>query len=766
MSNHEPKQSKPTSAKPESKAYAPMAGMEQIPYGEERLFESNARLPQIISLQRNIGNRAVQRLMQAYSPILIHRRQAHGTTGQRSPFIQRDLAVQIREGNKPDEIASVEMVGRPEGYWSDTMGDHTTAFIVHQESIRTRLKGQKIAKAIEIMKSIVEAAKNLPGNAFADNLEGEQKQKYTEALEHLNTVGMTLTNAAHLQEYIRAYLSFRELIPGSTIKTKLKTGYFGKGKGESGHAAVLVEYEQGADLSDNKLLKAINGLFDSTGVGMLAVETNPLQVKAMSPGMDTGLSSIDRAKRLWQQHVESIKASFPKSYNQVKTQLANTDIPNMIKAQVQRDVEQDTYQAGAELSKAELAKSEIALLSKAKKKKQYLDPSYTGTAQYRVAVDNLEQAVLSSEEWIERGKIQFELLKNIEEKTTVTFDANGFEKRYKVVKELLDKIKQQAQPNAMDLGEENEEDDTPEPQDTPETILANQIEQENSTQSTLATPEKPKSDIPKPKTNQPDPQWSDYSREQIEENQEMFENIAESIGEKRTEKVKGKDSKAKRQRSDEGQKQTLTIQLLLDEANKITEMRSGGRPPSPFAGTMGAHTTSWVVHLDHVRRYIVGYTVAIAMDRVSQDLAPDALTMYQTIGENKQITKDHQRLLLEAFQNLRDRREEALALKDKNRPLFLQQYIHELLTFINYIPNATLRKIDTTGHGEGTYRNVLKNYEQGIEPNLKTNQSLENALDEAIKGLFDSRYSGPMWQNHLRIIGRTYPRSYQKAGYS
>ena len=92
-----------------------------------------------------------------------------------APSIQRAIASQIVPKEDPPEsgqliIGQVSIVGRPDKVFTDTMGDHTTAYAVHQKSLQQQLEGQTFARGFEIIKGFYEKAKTLPGMKLIKNL--------------------------------------------------------------------------------------------------------------------------------------------------------------------------------------------------------------------------------------------------------------------------------------------------------------------------------------------------------------------------------------------------------------------------------------------------------------------------------------------------------------------------------------------------------------------------------------------------------------------
>ena len=387
--------------------------------------------------------------------------------------------------------------------------------------------------------------------------------------------------------------------------------------------------------------------------------------------------------------------SFPKCYQLVENELKSIQVLPMMEEQVKRDIQQDTEMIESCLTRIGKVNYDIANLSDSQKKPKYLSPEYLGQAAYRQLSDELKAALAEAEEWIKRGKSQFELLQKINPKSDVVFDGTDFDQRLVAAKlppETAPVTPREKRPSSRLLfpGEE----------------------------ATPATPRKRNKDEA-PELPQEPPEKKPRAVEELYP------------------------------------KQPMAIQILLKDG-KVEEMKAGGRPPSPFSGTMGAHTTAWIVHLDHVRRYILGKTVAEAITAVTHDLVPDARKMYARIGAGAaDIEPEHEKRLGKAKETLENSVQKA---KGQVNPLFLQQYIQHLLTYINFIPNATIDKADTTGKGEPTPRNTLREHE-------KNQTASSEALREAIRKLFDGRRKGSIWENHLRIISQTYPQSFAGSGY-
>lgn len=381
----------------------------------------------LVSLQRLAGNRAVLRLVEkSQSPDVAHPKP--GTPRAQHPIrriVQRVLAVQIKPNPDGTKINSVEVVGRPEGYWTDTMGDHTTAFAVHVQGLRIRLQGKTIAEAAGIVNEMVGAAHELPGVSLVDNLKEEHKGQYKAALQKVKTATEpAAASALSLQSYINAYLCFRELIPASVIKTKLKSALFGKSKSERRSLKKLTTYEMNPkDASTDGLDDAIKGLFDAIGVGMMAAEPEK-DVREMAPGMPRDKSPVDRAKLAWTQHLSSIKMSFPNAHAAVIDKLSDEDVIAHLKEELRKDIDNDVLRARDAIAKAQNVINGYIILGPDKMKKE---GEYTRSQTFKVDYKKYSE---EATEWLSRGNEQLEALKGLK------YDSDEIGGRAKKLKEL------------------------------------------------------------------------------------------------------------------------------------------------------------------------------------------------------------------------------------------------------------------------------------------------------------------------------------------
>jgi len=147
----------------------------------------------------------------------------------------------------------------------------------------------------------------------------------------------------------------------------------------------------------------------------------------------------------------------------------------------------------------------------------------------------------------------------------------------------------------------------------------------------------------------------------------------------------------------------------------ILEVIIGGRTPSPFPGTMGAHSTAWIAHLDEVRRMLINTELQEGCTNLIW-LAAEGLKspLRDLIGfldkEHKEKLDAAEKKLKEDISGLENelKNEKATALSIKQ---WIQRLIDSHLTYINYLPLATVKGGDPSGHGEGSVRGDLSTFE-------------------------------------------------------
>lgn len=158
----------------------------------------------------------------------------------------------------------------------------------------------------------------------------------------------------------------------------------------------------------------------------------------------------------------------------------------------------------------------------------------------------------------------------------------------------------------------------------------------------------------------------------------------------------------------------------------IGDVVIGGRTPSPFPGTMGAHSTAWVAHIDVVRRYLVNtqlaagieWLVGLAQSELDGPLAhvPDDDEDTPEDDLSGMLDADHKKKLKEARAQLESQITAANNAEEQKAPVekqvqALRALIDGYLTLVNYLPAATVRGGDPGGHGEGSARGDINMFE-------------------------------------------------------
>jgi Domain of unknown function (DUF4157) len=230
------------------------------------------------------------------------------------PMIQREIAVQIDVGIA-DQISDIVLAGtRPTGALDQTKeGSHTTAWIVTVEGVKNAVMGKKVEDAYTSVDKLFKTAQALPGAKRVDNLASHKKQKYNEALEAAKTAKSNAKkheNISSLQMYIRAYLSYRNIIPLSAVDS----GSNADGRGEGRMVGIIRNFN---DYQPNVVVGAMLALFDATATSN-AVDDNFKSNKgdrsANVPGMAKNENADSLKKDIMEQHMMSLQASFPEAF--------------------------------------------------------------------------------------------------------------------------------------------------------------------------------------------------------------------------------------------------------------------------------------------------------------------------------------------------------------------------------------------------------------------------------------------------------------------
>lgn len=151
----------------------------------------------------------------------------------------------------------------------------------------------------------------------------------------------------------------------------------------------------------------------------------------------------------------------------------------------------------------------------------------------------------------------------------------------------------------------------------------------------------------------------------------------------------------------------------------IYDVEIGGRTPSPFSGTMGAHSTAWAAHLDAIRRHLVGTTLGQGIEWMAGmaegDLSSPLLKLDGYLNSTQRSNLGTARYHLENhLVELTKYDDTNLVESNYEQALvWLRSTVNAYLTYVNFLPTSTVEGGDPKGHGEGTARGVLNTFEFG-----------------------------------------------------
>lgn len=488
-----------------------------------------------------------------------------------------------------------------------------------------------------------------------------------------------------IQLAIDAYLCARELVPFTTINVRKESAGAGKGKGESSQVAVLSHYERKLTSASSsspipfssETKTAITKLFDAQAAMLLITEQDAEAAIDLSGGVNFAdrASTREKLSLLWRQHIHTIKFMFPNLYRTLDEKISL--LPKSLEKELIYTLHQHCINA----------------LSRTK---------------------NLFS--LSSEKY---GWICLLNQNDTQEKQNILNEISS------ILVEVETQIAM-AESYAGQLGE-----------DTGISTEINQMKtklqnwKSDISESNVSPPGKSKFTLLEEKPIKRKKMSADDSLE-FQESDFFTEDsvvMSPSNRARKEEKPSTLSSKGK----------PMAIQILLDDRQRVRSVLAEGRPPSPLSGTMGAHTTAWVVHLDRVSCRIYGMTLKEAMQEIQK--------MDNEIKGNS--TK-------KAQENPR-----CDALGGNFLLARLQQAIYEFFEHLNLQKGTTRDKADTTGHGEAYYRKMLIDYElNGFKPDVAV--SAED-LKSAIEGLFDGKSKTEEYARHRDFIRMAYPRAYEMA---
>lgn len=680
----------------------------------------------------------------------------------------------INEDDEERKIVHVAVRGRPPRAHGSRMGDHTTAFIVHVEGLNIMLQGLTVYEAVHKLDSLNEHIYSLPSMKMAnvDDVKHEMEDFNVQLARAMFALYNSNEDLAihHLQLAINAYLRARELVPFSTINVAhVSQGLAGKGHGESGPASLLSQFERDQiELTDEDLVMAIKGLFDPQAAGMVAIEMDPGNVTGLvgRPIEQSEEGPMKRVEPIWQQHLLSIQAMFPKCFARVSDKLPVEDLEEKLSKLDHTNMEWSLRYAFSKLGELEKDLASLKLdfsgvttlpqrggkfvfaklnllapLLRGVAKVQHLVPGLRRLDnrfknKFAKEIETIEKRIRSLKEKIKSDMPQYDE----DGEQDVAINTSQHFKKMMAQNSKAKKPKSSHHKNLLNLNQvvqglppsptlpesygspaytplEEDEDDVDmlgvKPMETsgdhelkPEESLASSSEDHD-----LATGEE---DIP-----------------ENEEPEEVYEEM---------EAPEGTLTRATG---------PMTNQLLLASSEggpRITGLLSSGRPASPFSKTMGAHSTAWVVHLDRVRRRLMGKTLNEAAAEMRL-MIKETLDLYELLKDG--TWGDNAMLLIKGAGEAIN-----LAAVDKGKAATITQVQHMItctLSFLNLLPTISQDSTRTTGNSEGYWRAILRDFEY-------EDKGTQDQVVLAIKNLYDDK-GAKAWDRHENFIAQAYPRA-------
>lgn len=638
------------------------------------------------------------------------------------PVIQR-VVTQVElddEGN----IIHVIIRGRPSSIFSGTMGDHTTAYSLQTEALNLQLGGLHLGEAIDALIYFGNTLLDLPGMEYL-NWEQPDNKIEIKFNEEFNAFWEAITGALEagenqelcvswIQIAINRYISLRELVPFSTVNTKLAgTDNFGKGKGEKKPLALLSMYERDQDdgISSDMLCRAVIKLFDFVAASHLSSAESIDEANIYSNGLFVDNYPLDGSLIyvIWQQHLMTIELLYPEVYDCIEE-----DISRMFLVHLNNAL---SFKLNTILgSVRSIQKQTVSLLSFLKcnldqttkrDKRNQLDTLVMVTGNQKKIIRIMAQIArlnqsLDSEDCVQT--LQYLEMWNQKVSTECHRYREAMDRVYidDLYRRSMQKIEHPASRKVLLLIDQ---------------FLSGALLQSSQMQEDFVRLD------------------SEVAIQPIEIDDSFPEFEEEGVNPRSL--ISGSSS--------------LAIQLVLGELATggfgILDMLSEGRPPSPFSQTMGAHTTAWIVHLDRIRKRVIGCSIEEAYGNIialSEDVERKA--NQQVLFEEEE--EEEQSFYSSLFQTMNSYRAVAPSL------LALQDFINALLTFYNFIPGVTVDKANTKGRGEGTYRNLLISFEQRRQPRDRS------LIRKALRSLFDGDQPSLMYEWHKQYVREAYPYSY------
>ena len=145
---------------------------------------------------------------------------------------------------------------------------------------------------------------------------------------------------------------------------------------------------------------------------------------------------------------------------------------------------------------------------------------------------------------------------------------------------------------------------------------------------------------------------------------------AKALSEEEEAKQQETETKEAQKREEENveqetRKQPIATQIVLrnDElfGNNIDKIEIAGRPHSPIPGSMGAHSTAWIVHTDRVCKALAGQSIENALKIINETLVEEAKELEKALAKAKPpVVKGQKELAAQALAVLANRQRKEL----------------------------------------------------------------------------------------------------------
>jgi hypothetical protein len=236
-----------------------------------------------------------------------------------SGVLQRVVAAQIIPSDLDDTvIGEVNIIGRspaPVGFTG--MGSHISMWATLTDQVKSRLEGKSADEGITAIDDLIKEAQDLPGYShYVDMTSGQQMQQYLaqnlmyEAREKADNAS-DQAKFLRLQQYITAYLDWRNLIPFTTFQFGPATATEGQ---KTGLDILRGQQFQNADYEEGDLQSAVMATLDFETIDKAALLTEEEEVRPDTPGMDPEDTYESRMADMIEQHLKIIESTYPKAY--------------------------------------------------------------------------------------------------------------------------------------------------------------------------------------------------------------------------------------------------------------------------------------------------------------------------------------------------------------------------------------------------------------------------------------------------------------------